>query len=73
MAKKANLIAVKVLSDAGSGSTSGIVAGINWVISQKNASGRPSVISMSLGGGADTSLDNGVIAVSRTISNMQTF
>ncbi|KAG8954820.1 subtilisin-like serine protease [Tulasnella sp. 419] len=60
VAKKANLIAVKVLSDSGSGSTSGIVAGINWVINQYRASGRPSVISMSLGGGADTTLDNAV-------------
>ncbi|KAG8937172.1 subtilisin-like serine protease [Tulasnella sp. 418] len=60
VAKKVSLIAVKVLSDSGSGATSGIVAGINWVVSQARASGRPSVISMSLGGGADTTLDNAV-------------
>ena len=30
VAKEANLIAVKVLSDAGSGSTSGVIDGINW-------------------------------------------
>ncbi|KAG8944826.1 subtilisin-like serine protease, partial [Tulasnella sp. 419] len=62
VAKKANVIAVKVLSDSGSGSTSGIIAGIDWVISQYKASGRPSVISMSLGGSKDTTLDNGVTA-----------
>ncbi len=31
VAKEANLIAVKVLSDAGSGSTSGVIDGINWL------------------------------------------
>jgi subtilisin family serine protease len=30
IAKEANLIAVKVLSDTGSGSTSGVIDGINW-------------------------------------------
>lgn len=30
VAKEANLIAVKVLSDSGSGSTSGVIDGINW-------------------------------------------
>ncbi|KIM37988.1 hypothetical protein M413DRAFT_448033 [Hebeloma cylindrosporum] len=60
VAKAANLIAVKVLSDSGSGSTSGIVSGLNWVLSQARASGRPSIVSMSLGGGVSTALDNAV-------------
>ena len=64
VAQKANIIAVKVLSDGGSGSASGIVAGIDWVIGQARTTGRPSVISMSLGGGIDLALDNGVTSVS---------
>ena len=38
--------------------TSGIVAGIDWVTA--NAAGKPAVANMSLGGGADTALDNAV-------------
>jgi subtilisin family serine protease len=51
VAKEANLIAVKVMSDAGSGSTSNIVSGINWVAGQAKANGRPSVANLSIGGG----------------------
>lgn len=42
VAKAANIIAVKILSDAGSGSVSDIVSGLNWVASSVAASGRPS-------------------------------
>ncbi|KAF9041515.1 serine protease [Panaeolus papilionaceus] len=63
VAKAASLIAVKVLSDSGSGSTSGIVSALDWVLSQARASGRPSVVSMSLGGGATTALDNAVASL----------
>jgi subtilisin family serine protease len=51
------IVAVKVLSNSGSGATTGIVSGINWVISNRPA-GAPNLISMSLGGGASTSLDD---------------
>ncbi|KAI0361573.1 serine protease [Trametes cingulata] len=63
VAKKANLIAVKVLSDEGSGSVSDIVSGLNWVSQQAAASGRPSIASLSLGGGASTALDNAVTSL----------
>lgn len=63
VAKKANIIAVQVLSASGSGSTSGIVSGLNWVLTQARASGRPSVVSMSLGGTANTAMDNAVAAL----------
>ena len=49
MAPQADLWAVKVLSRSGSGTISGIVQGINWVISHNNG-GKPKVINMSLGG-----------------------
>ncbi|KAF8157239.1 serine protease [Crassisporium funariophilum] len=60
---RANLIAVKVLGDDGSGSISGIVSGLNWVLDQARASGRPTVVSMSLGGGVSTALDNAVTSL----------
>lgn len=57
VAKKADVVAVRVLDDQGSGTTEGVVAGIDWVT--KNAEG-PSVANMSLGGGADEALDEAV-------------
>ncbi|MEM9774207.1 MAG: S8 family peptidase [Chloroflexota bacterium] len=57
VAKNANIFAVRVLDCSGSGSTSEVIAGIEWVTS--NASG-PSVANMSLGGGASPALDAAV-------------
>ncbi|KAG6918458.1 hypothetical protein DXG01_014335 [Tephrocybe rancida] len=64
-AKSASIIAVKVLSDdaRGSGTVADIVSGINWVYNTARASGRPSVASLSLGGGASTSIDNAIASV----------
>ncbi|KAF8167100.1 serine protease [Crassisporium funariophilum] len=63
VAKAANIIAVKVLSDAGSGTVTDIVSGLNWVITSARASGRPSIVSMSLGGSASTPLDNAIASL----------
>lgn len=41
------------------------ISGLNFVINSARASGRPSIVSMSLGGGASTSLDNAVASVRR--------
>ncbi|MDX2917471.1 MULTISPECIES: S8 family peptidase [Streptomyces] len=57
VAKKANIVAVRVLDDNGSGTTEQVIAGIDWVAA--NAKG-PSVANMSLGGGADPALDEAV-------------
>jgi subtilisin family serine protease len=57
VAKNVMLHAVRVLSCQGSGSTSGVVAGIDWVTSNKQL---PAVANMSLGGGADRALDDAV-------------
>ncbi|CAM5680661.1 S8 family peptidase [Streptomyces tanashiensis] len=67
VAKKARIVAVRVLDDNGSGTTEQVVAGIDWVT--KNHSG-PSVANMSLGGGADEALD---AAVQRAIASGVTF
>ncbi|MGI8681763.1 MAG: S8 family peptidase [Mycobacteriales bacterium] len=55
VAKSAYLRGVRVLDCSGSGATSGIIAGINWVAS--NAI-HPAVANMSLGGGYSSSLNS---------------
>ncbi len=57
VAKDVNLIAVRVLDCDGSGTFSGVIAGMDWVA--ENASG-PSVANMSLGGGSSESVDDAV-------------
>ncbi|KAF9468846.1 peptidase 1 [Collybia nuda] len=59
---KANVIAVKVLSDQGSGTTSDIISGINFIVTSAKASGRPSVVLMAIGGSISVALDNAVTA-----------
>jgi aqualysin 1 len=66
VAKGVALVAVRVLDCRGSGTTSGVIAGVDWVVA--NAS-KPAVANMSLGGGASSTLDNAVNnAVSAGIS-----
>jgi aqualysin 1 len=57
VAPGAKITGVKVLGCGGSGTTSGVIKGIDWVTA--NHVGR-SVANMSLGGGASTALDNAV-------------
>jgi aqualysin 1 len=59
VAKDAALVAVRVLNCQGSGATSGIIAGIDWVVGNHQA-GRPAVANLSLGGGASTALDSAI-------------
>jgi subtilisin family serine protease len=59
VAKDVTLVAVRVLNCIGSGSTAGVISGVDWV-TQDHASGSPAVANMSLGGGASTALDNAV-------------
>jgi len=59
LAKRATLVAVKVLTDQGTGSTQGVIDGINWAVSHHN---RPSVGSMSVGGTKSPSLNSAVAA-----------
>ncbi|KAF9459648.1 serine protease [Collybia nuda] len=63
VAKSANIITVKVLSDDGSGSIADIISGANFALANARASGRPSVVSMSIGGNASTVLDNAVASL----------
>lgn len=57
VAKNVTLVSVRVLDCNGSGTFSGVIAGMDWVIA--NASG-PSVANMSLGGGSSSTVNNAV-------------
>jgi subtilisin family serine protease len=63
VAKGALLRGVRVLNCSGSGSTSGIIAAIDWV--RVNAL-RPAVANMSLGGGRSTALNNATANLSNS-------
>jgi subtilisin family serine protease len=59
VAKSVTLVAVRVLDCNGSGSVSGVIAGINWVTADHQA-GQPAVANMSLGGSGSGALDTAV-------------
>ena len=59
IAKSATLIPVRVLDCLGSGSTTGVIAGLDWIVAN-HVSGKPAVANMSLGGGVSTALDTAV-------------
>lgn len=69
VAKGVHLVGVRVLDCDGSGSTAGVVAGIDWVTGNHQA-GQPAVANMSLGGSTDATLD---AAVNRAIADGITF
>lgn len=64
VAKRASVVPVRVLACDGSGTMSGVIAGLDWILGQHPA-GTPGVINMSLGGGASSLLD---AAVSRIVA-----
>jgi subtilisin family serine protease len=59
VAKGVSLVAVRVLNCSGSGTISGVIAGINYVTAQ-HQTGAPAVANMSLGGSASSALDTAV-------------
>ncbi|MDK2012527.1 MULTISPECIES: S8 family peptidase [unclassified Deinococcus] len=58
VAKGATLVAVKVLGCDGSGTNSGVIAGVNWAVTNKGTAA--AVANMSLGGGASQAVDDAV-------------
>jgi subtilisin family serine protease len=64
VAKGVHLVAVRVLDNSGSGTTAGVIAGIDWVTTDHTT--RLAVANMSLGGGVSTALDD---AVRRSIAD----
>lgn len=65
VAKAARVVAVRVLGCDGSGTVSGLIAGLDWVIGH-HAPGVPAVANLSIGAGASASLDD---AVARTVAD----
>jgi subtilisin family serine protease len=59
VAKGVALVGVRVLNCSGSGTISGVIAGVNWATAN-HVAGAPAVANMSLGGGASNSLDTAV-------------
>jgi serine protease len=59
VAKNAKLIAVRVLDCEGSGTISGVIAGVEWVTAHHS---KPAVANMSLGGGSSQALDDAIKA-----------
>jgi subtilisin family serine protease len=57
VAKEVTLARVRVLNCEGSGTNSGVIAGVDWVTANHV---KPAVANMSLGGGASTALDGAV-------------
>ena len=57
VAKGATVVSVRVLDCNGSGTWSGVIAGVDWVTANHV---KPAVANMSLGGGGNTSLDAAV-------------
>lgn len=60
VAKGVSLVPVRVLDCAGSGTNSGVIAGVDWVAGQTAM--RPAVANMSLGGGLSSALNASVAA-----------
>lgn len=67
VAKNVRIYGVRVLNNSGSGTTAQVVAGVDWVARNHV---KPAVANMSLGGGANTTIDT---AVRRAIAAGVTF
>lgn len=65
LAKKADLVAVKVLNCAGSGSNAGVISGMEWATNhaQSNGGVKKAVMNMSLGGAYSASSNQAAAAV----------
>ena len=60
VAPAAPLVGVKVLNCQGSGTMSGVIAGVDWVTANAATAGVPAIANMSLGGGVSAALDEAV-------------
>lgn len=65
VAPRARVIGVKVIYDTGEGPVSAVIMGVDWAIRQAMASGRPSVINMSMGTKKSQALDYAVLSAIR--------
>jgi subtilisin family serine protease len=65
VAPQATVVPVRVLDCSGSGSTAGVIAGIDWMIAHHTA-GTPAVANLSLGGGYSPAMNE---AVARAVAD----
>lgn len=69
VAPRAALVGVKVLNSAGSGSISGVISGVNWVVNNKALYGIE-IMNLSLGtSGCSSGTDSLSLAVNNAVSN----
>ncbi|CAG5141882.1 uncharacterized protein ALTATR162_LOCUS1033 [Alternaria atra] len=66
VAKKTNLIAVKVISEDGTAAASDVLSGLNWALNDIVTKDRraSAVINLSLGGPASSAMDNAITSLS---------
>ena len=66
VAKKTNLIAVKVISEDGTAAASNVLSGLNWALNDIVTKDRraSAVINLSLGGPASSAMDNAITSLS---------
>ncbi len=57
IARKAIVIAVKVLSCSGSGTYAGVIKGVEWSVNKMKSTGKRSVMNLSLGGGKSEAMN----------------
>ncbi|WP_345945233.1 S8 family peptidase [Streptomyces albus subsp. chlorinus] len=60
IAKKAKIVAVRILGNDNRGTSADAIAGIDWVIKDHKAKGGPAVANLSIGGYHDPALDTAV-------------
>ncbi|MEE1740512.1 S8 family serine peptidase [Streptomyces sp. BE147] len=63
VATSVSLVGVRVLDCQGQGTWAGILAGLDWVVEDATASGRPAVLNASLGGEKSQTVDEAIDAV----------
>ncbi|KAG0234657.1 serine protease [Mortierella sp. GBAus27b] len=63
VAKRANIVDVKVLGADGTGPISGIISGMQWAFNDARSSRRPSIMNMSLGTSKNAAMDDAARAV----------
>jgi len=60
VARKADVVAVKVLGEDGSGTNAGVIAGVDWVVEQYISNKKASSINMAIGGGFSSAMNDAV-------------
>jgi len=62
LAKNAKLVSVRILNCAGSGSYSGVMAGLDWILSPENPNSKTqAVLNLSIGGGFSAALNTAIL------------